>query len=315
VSDAPQDELNAAQRDVIALLGARPDERPVFPDGLRGRIADDLSEAVAPIAGGVDPDDPIFVNKRRLAQVHGCQALYTYEQSTPGFDWSIPVAIGTVAHKAIELSIHWRGSPYPIDLTDEAVGRLSADDRGLGLFLREMPDGDRAQLRSDVNDRVASFMECFPPLKSRWRPVTESRVRAELLGGRVIAAGKVDLTLGNPQGQVAGKVIIDLKTGRRRSEHRDDLRFYALLETLKVGTPPRMAASYYLDEGRFVEEVITEAVLDAAITRFVHGLDLIMELTDPEMVPIKRPSPACRWCPLLEDCHDGASFLNDDELT
>lgn len=311
-----EEPLNAAQLDVIDVLGAPLDERPEFAHDLRGRLFDDIAEALGPIAGNRDGDDALFINKHRLTSVHGCEARYQYEESTAGFDWSIPTALGSVAHKAIELSIHWRGDAHPVDLTDEAIGRLSADDRGLGLFLRELDESGRAQLRSDVNDRVASFLECFPPLKSRWRPVTESRVRAEFLGGRVVCSGKVDLTLGNPKGQVAGKVIIDLKTGRIRSEHIDDLRFYALLETLKVGTPPRLAASYYLDQGRFVQEPITEAVLDAAIARLVRGAELMVELlveNRNSRAPVKRTSPGCTWCPLLHDCRDGQDFLQTDE--
>ena len=55
-------------------------------------------------------------------------------------------------------------------------------------------------------------------------------MRAELCGGRVVLSGKADLTLGQPEGTGAGKVIIDLKTGGFAPVHREDLRFYALLE-------------------------------------------------------------------------------------
>ena len=93
---------------------------------------------------------------------------------------------------------------------------------------------ERAELRSDSLDAFTKFVECFPPLKPKWRPVTESRLRAELCDGRLILAGKSDLTLGAADGLRAGKVIIDFKTGGFAPVHLDDLRFYALIETLRM---------------------------------------------------------------------------------
>ena len=46
--------------------------------------------------------------------------------------------------------------------------------------------------------------------------------------------------LGRPTGDESSKVIIDLKTGRSSPRHRDDLRFYALVETLARELPPRL---------------------------------------------------------------------------
>lgn len=306
-------DLTAAQREVIAELGATPAQRPEFSEDLRAQLRDELVESIAPFAEAYSPEKPLFVNKHNLTMVHGCEARFVHDATTDEFDWSVPIAIGSVTHKAIELSVHWRGDNTPLALVDEAMARLAGDDYSLGDFVRHLDESDRAQLRSDANDRVASFLECWPPLKRAWRPVTESRVRAELLGRRIIASGRVDLTLGWPQGQTAGKVIIDLKTGRNRASHRDDLRFYALLEVLKVGTPPRLGATYYLDQGTFVSEEINEDVLDAAIGRFVDGVDLMVQLLIDEREAARRPSPGCNWCPLLDSCEPGRNYLLMDD--
>ena len=65
----------------------------------------------------------------------------------------------------------------------------------------------------------------------------------------------------------AGKVLIDLKTGGFSPSHLDDLRFYALVETIKLGVPPRRVATHYLDTGKLVPEDVTEATLAAAARR------------------------------------------------
>ena len=69
-------------------------------------------------------------------------------------------------------------------------------------------------------------------------------------------SGKVDLTVGRADGLRAGKVLVDLKTGGFSPSHREDLRFYALVETLRLGVPPRLLATYYLDGGRLQQEAV-----------------------------------------------------------
>ena len=66
-------------------------------------------------------------------------------------------------------------------------------------------------------------------------------------------------------------MIIDLKSGGASTQHRDDLRFYALLETIRIGVPPRLVASYYLDQGLAHAESVTEGMLDATLARTVDG--------------------------------------------
>ena len=86
----------------------------------------------------------------------------------------------------------------------------------------------------------------------------EAPVRAEFAEGKIILSGKVDLSLGKPYGNTAGKVLIDFKTGAFYPSHREDLRFYALLESIRLGVPPRMVATYYLDRSDFSIEHVTE---------------------------------------------------------
>jgi hypothetical protein len=149
----------------------------------------------------------------------------------------------------------------------------------------------------------------LPPLERSWRPVTESRSRVELLDGRVVLSGKVDLTLGWARGTTAGKVIVDLKSGAFSPSHREDLRFYALVETLKLGTPPRLLASCYLESAQLHPEEVAEDVLLAALHRVADGVRRMVELLHHDHVPALRPGPACRWCPALPDCTVGRSHL------
>ena len=123
-------------------------------------------------------------------------------------------------------------------LVDEALAGSRRGRQLRRIGCRACARSERAELRAEAGERVTQFLECWPALQEDVAPSTEVLIRQELHGGKVVLQGKVDLTIGAPDGLVAGKVLIDLKTGAARPVHFDDLRFYALVETMRLGTPP-----------------------------------------------------------------------------
>ena len=294
------------------MLGAAGAERPVCPEGIGARLRAELEAGLRDVVDDLAADEVLVVSKHKLAQVHGCEVRLLAEEVDDAFEVTVPIARGTVAHKAVELGIHWKGEPLPLVLVDEALASLAGTDHWLTDFLQTCSEAERAELRSTAGDRVAKFFECFPPLDPRWRPVTESSQIVDLCGGRVRLRGKVDLTLGTPRGMQAGKVVVDLKTGGPSPLHRDDLRFYALLDAVRLGTPPRLVASFYLDLAEARTEAVTEALLDATVARTVDGIVRLAALRAGTTAPVHRPSPSCRWCPALASCEVGRRWLADD---
>jgi len=142
--------------------------------------------------------------------------------------------------------------------------------------------------------------------------VTESRLRLEI-HDRFVLSGKVDLALGQAEGDLAGKVLIDLKTGGFSPQHLDDLRFYALIEAIRLGTPPRRLATYYLDQGRFLPEDVTDDLLFSTVARVNDGVARMLDLAAERRTPSVVPSTACRWCSVLDDCDEGQRHLRDDD--
>jgi hypothetical protein len=311
---AARDPLNPAQHDVLAVLGASRESWPTFRPELRDELLAALDAELGPItdrlpaAGDKSPSGAaLWLSKHVLSDVLGCEARFLHDDAAGFPGWSVPLARGTVAHKAIELSIHMRTDPEPTVLVDEALARLADAESPLADWLQRRPETERAELRAAVSDLVAKFLETWPRLKPAWWPVTESTWRAELAGGRVVLIGRADLTLQRAEGNVARKIVVDLKTGGFAPHHLDDLRFYALIETLRLGTPPRLVASYYLDSGRFVPEKVTEAGLWSAAARVVGAADRLVELRAGRVEPVYRPGPACRWCPLVDGCEAATS--------
>ena len=295
--------LNPAQQSVIDLLRRSADRVVPHPE-LATELEAELNDDLGDLADQIDPAAPVWVSKHALTTIHGCETHHMAGQGS--FEWNVASARGTVSHKAIEVLVNYRGDPFAPDLVDEAMSRLINDEHAdIGRFLAALPEFDRAELRALAVDRVTAFQESFPPLKPQWTPRTESRSRVELLDGRVVLSGKSDLTLGRP----GDKVIIDLKTGRPSRTHREDLRFYALLETIKLGAPPRKVASYYLDAARTDPEDVTEGTLRAAARRTSDGVRRIIAVTRLGEDATKRPGPHCRWCPVLPNCAEGTAAL------
>lgn len=308
------DELSPVQQEVLEQIGAVRESWPEFPAELRYELRGELEKGTAEHVQLLGDDVSIWANKHAIASVHGCEKKFLADREFPG--WSVPLARGSVVHKAIELSINWRGTPIPADLVDESMASLEHSEQNISGFLQELPDADRAQLRSDSVDLVTKFDECWPDLKKQWRPVTESKIRMELFEGRVVLQGKIDLTLGRAEGLRAGKVLVDLKSGKFQPGHMHDLRYYAMIETVRIGVPPRRIASYYLDQGRFHSEDVTEEMLFSAAQRAIDGINRMIELELDPSDPRVATSPACRWCRVLDTCQPGQVSLRefDDPL-
>jgi CRISPR/Cas system-associated exonuclease Cas4 (RecB family) len=118
--------------------------------------------------------------------------------------------------------------------------------------------------------------------------------------------------MGKPQGRESRKLIVDLKSGRVVPRHREDLRFYALVETLSRQVPPRMLASFYLDAAQAIIEDVTEGVLRSALRRTLDGINALIELQVEGRPPTTHAGASCRWCPLSETCVAGQAYLNDE---
>lgn len=267
-----------------------------------------MEEALGPVADEVDR--LLRVSKHDLSNIHTCEAYWRAEKDT--FTWAPRNAYGTVAHRALRLSISLKDDAAPLDLVDMAVDAYVGEDRGsgLGAYLLAASPLELAELRAQANDVVVQFLECFPPLRREWRPRTDTPILVKLCGDRISLRGKPDLAFGQARGGEAGVLIVDLKTGWSYPHHFDDLRFYALLQTLKVGVPPYRVATYYLDSATFHHEEVTVDTLEIAAGRTVDGVAKIARLLLDAGPAAITPGPACRWCRLRDVC-DGPAQLSD----
>lgn len=303
--------LTPAQADTLTMLrgdGPRPTFDPALRVELRARLEDGFGDLAALL------DRPFWAGKTPLGRVFACEAHEVAEQNV-AFEWNLANARGTVAHRAIELSVHLPGGVPPLHLVDTAVHRLADDpDSSIGAFLGGLDEADLAELRSDVNNLVSDFLDQWPPLKTAWRPTTEARLKAELCKGKVVLSGKADLALGAPVGNEAGRVFVELKSGTVRAQHLDDLRLYALLETLRIGVPPRRLVVHSLDSGTLLVTDVNLDVLEAAVHRTIDGVRKLLELRLGLRSPLVTANPACRWCSVRASCEGAVEWADGNPL-
>lgn len=224
-------------------------------------------------------------------------------EAEAGFSWSPAAAVGVVVHEAIELSVTLAPPDGLAALVDVAIQRLAAEpERGPGAWLAAAPEADRAEMRGSAIDRALKFEDEFPPVKRSWRPRLESTLLTSLCSDRIVVRGKVDLALGQAHGTKAGVLIVDFKTGKPRRLHTDDLRFYALLETLRAGVPPFRVVSWYLDSGQCHCEDVTDELLSVAARRVADGAVKLFELDVVCRPATLSPGPACHYCAARRTC-------------
>lgn len=275
-------------------VGNRPSFDPELPARLRAELERHLEPLVE--AGGYTDRAPLVITKFQLTQVLRCERAYCTGLDDQ-FQWSIPKAKGTILHKVLQASVAPRAAAItsPV-LVGQAIDRLAKDpDSSISGWLNELTEFELAELQVEVTDLFVKFRSDFPPLQLGWRPRAESRARAELCDSRCILVAKFDLALGSPNGMQARTIVTDFKTGGIRPEHHDDMRFYALIETLRAKVPPWRMALYYIDSGTWNHMDIDESILDISVRRTCDGATKMVELNTALREPGSCSHP-CSFC-------------------
>ena len=300
--------LTPAQQTTLNLIRLPANERTTYNSTLRAQIQLELEKETVNLVDQID--EPLWVSKRQLQAVTSCEVLYE-KQEGESFEWKIPMTRGQIFHKCVELSIHLSPARTAPELVDEAMTSIMNRGDGLASFLVDLTDIERAEIRSEVASLLQTYFDTFPPLQNSWNPTTELPRKVLLHRGKIVLQGRFDLTVGRPDELTAGRVLIELKTGRAVPHHLDDLRFYALLETLVVGVPPALLASFYVDAGTVQVELVDQDLLRSAIQRTSSAVKRLLQLRLEEREPERRASGSCRWCPAATDCRPGQAWLEE----
>lgn len=292
----------------------RLDPLPVFDVGLADELRADLEARLQSLLDVIREGEQLWVTKARLTKLHAqCEGFFVADHLGEGvFAFSERLAVGSVVHKAVEIGV------YAPDLADDelverALGKLAQDDERFGDYVATLDEADRAAIVGQAVDRMVLFRATFPPLRREWSPAVEPNLKAQLLGGRVVLSARPDLMLGRQDPEVpmrARRIVLELKTGQDRPEHDEDLRFYALAATLRLGVPPYRVATVLLDDATWRYQDVTPDLLESAVRRVGDGYARAAQLiagTEPRLTP----GPWCSWCPRAQTCPESAARAQD----
>jgi hypothetical protein len=282
--------------------GARPVFDTELPARLAARIRDEL--------GGLVFEPPLWLGKEKLKDHGRCPGLFEAKVSGEGaaapFEHGERSATGVLVHTAIEVEVGVRDQLDPHVLAAKASERLVTREERFAEFWDRTDPVERDLLLMETVRAIELFRASFPPLRDlrgELTPITELRAKAELLDGGLVLTGKIDLVLGRQakDDPAARRLVIDLKSAGAHPEYVEDLRFYALLLTLRFGLPPYRVASFFLDSGEWQAEDVTEETLGRAVDRVIRAARAAATLgagASPELTP----GPWCGWCPVAEAC-------------
>jgi len=279
--------------------------RPVFASDLTQRLRDRIESAVR----GLDLSAQLWLGKERLHDHDRCEGLLQSQLEGEGaaFAHSAKTAGGVLAHRAVEVDMASRELLDAQGAAEIAARRLLAREERFADHWSVLATTEQDEALMEAARRLTLLRASFPPIRDLRRalaPVSELRVRAELLGGDLVVSGQIDLVLGlaDPaQPMRATRLAIDFKTGDARPEHVEDNRFYALLLTLRFGVPPYRVASYFLESGTWQAEDVTEQTLVPAAARVIAAARAATAVRTGRPAALT-PGRWCAWCPRARAC-------------
>lgn len=292
------------QRVWTDLLGAddrradRPAADPTAGQRLRRLVTGRLTDTLAAVPRGTT----VWLNDTAMAAL-ACEGRYLDHLGEP-FSWSVATVAGAVTQQALAIDID-SGRRLPLaEVIDCAWQQALAAGTSAGAYLAGLDPSRRAAVRATATARCAAFRDCFPCLPS-WLHPRVAAATTWRLSSEVVVKVVPDLTVGRPDARHRLLGLVDLKTGGRLDTHADERRLRALLTTVKYGVAPWRVASYYLDEGQWDADTVTEGYLAGAAEQLVARVQTAVRLTlDPPKPAHLRlqAGPACNWCARAPDC-------------
>lgn len=308
---------------VLSRLRGDVARRPLVDAGFAGGLREWLEDSLAGPAAGLRRESrPLRVKKEDLNNVLVCEGYASARASRPRratFELVRGVLVDALFRQ-------WVTSGRIDDPWDDAVAATVVGAEGTILnFLSSLDAPSRRRLAEEVTAHADCIVSTWPVPSPGWYARTQERIEVPLAGGAVVLTGVIDLALGAPSSGQASVCLVEMKSGVRRLEHRGDLHYYALLETLRSGAAPFRVATYYSATGELDAEQLNEDVLTGALQRLIAATKRLCRLASGAE-PARSPNPLCGWCEDLPRCDlgkaramrstpmEGGSPRNDDDL-
>ncbi len=259
--------LALAGPDVLASLRGDSSRRPLVDRGLAGGLRDWLEDGLCSLPLGTQT--PLIVNKQTLRDALAGRASRPAAGPQPITD---SMALGALMDALFRQFVTIGHIEDPMR---NGLDALRADPRRSEVvdFVRGLAGQELADFENELETQSAILLSRWPRLSPSWLPRTQERIAVPLAGGDVVLVGVIDLIVGAPSAGRASVGLIEVKSGRERIEDRDDLRFYALLETLRSGAAPFRVATFYTRTGLVDTEDVDDGLLTSSVQRVLAGIN------------------------------------------
>ena len=291
--------LTPSQRKTFDKLLAIGMKRPTAPEDLADHLRGLLEDRLAPVlASWTEPR--LWVSKSLIGTAIRCQGQTVAYAQAPRVGITRATAIGTVAHKAIQIA-HTHPDLHPADYIRSALTAVPHSGPTFGEYWERLDPGSQSDIISEATSRLTAFLDRWPPLADTWVPRFEEGIHADLT--KLKLAARPDLMLGRPRADSTQTMLIcDFKTGSLRDEHDLEASFYALVATLSYGVPPFRSTVYSLASGEWTEPDVTVERLVATSETIADAITAHVEVLTEQRAAELTPGPHCRWCPVRDTC-------------
>lgn len=284
------------------FLTGRP--RPAADLHCAQRLRRLLEDGTATAASLVPAGERLVLGKSALDAL-SCDGRFVDRLDGP-FTWNTSMLRGQLAHSAVAVD-HWGArTRSPAQVVDHAWAEFASRGTAAGTFLATLGGAEADALRGQVTTLLLEFRDLFPQLPPSSPVRAEPTFEVVLHDRRIALRGQPDLVLGDADRARRRMLLLDLKSGGGNAQRdRAEMRFYALLATLKYGVAPFRVATFYLDAGTWGVEDVDDAMLTAAAEVVVDKAERAARLTyqrPPEADLRLVPGPACRWCLRARQC-------------
>ena len=297
-------ELPTMQQKVVQELLGWETPRPAADTGLGPDLRAALEAATTAAARIVPRGRRLTLAKATLDSLD-CDGRFIDRTETP-FAYSPAMVRGQLAHSAITLDMAGRRARPAAEVVSEAWTLFTAAGGAAASYVRGLEGVEADALRNGALQMMLEFRDVFPLLPEKVPVRAEPALAVSLHSGRISMFGRPDFLFGRVERGHRRMLLLDLKTGRRSLErNRAELRFYALLATVKYGVAPFRAATFYLDEASWDAEDISAEALHAtarAVGVRAHRAALLTfdRPADGDLRLV--PGPACQWCTRAATC-------------
>jgi hypothetical protein len=282
--------------DELLAIGA---ERPAADPNLLSEVTARMELAVS-AALERWTERSLYMTKGQYLSVLRCEGELLAQANQQRSGTSPAMVVGTIAHRAVQLSYTHPFRPVSEYVRQSVVGARSADAT-LDEWWAKLPVSEQSDMLMQITSKVTNFLDDFPPLDPSWSPRFEEPIVAKI--GKLTMASRADLLIGRPRGDLKQTMLlIDLKSGALKEEHADEARFYALVSTLRHGVPPWRSLVYSLASGEYTEPDISAEILLETAEKVGAAVNAMVDVLTERRTPTLTPGPHCRWCPAREHC-------------